>query len=183
MPAPPSKWKRSADERIDRYFNSGLMVLRPSDEAYALILHTWRTDSYRLYAVNENDVGDQDVLIEVYSPYSTRALTQLRDLDGCANFRHTRRAYQKRCEEPSGRAARVVNHGTYHFGKPQQATARRLAHSGSCTASSAEAVSSARPSFVGSIDLVEPAGVRVRPMWLSERSAAQHEDITLLTSP
>ena len=159
MPAPPSKWKKKADEHIDRYFNSGLMVFRPSDESYALILRALQTDGYRLYAVHEKDVGDQDVLIAIYSPYSTQALTRLRDLDGCANFRNTRRVYQRRCELPSGRAERVVNHGTYHFGPPQQAAARRLAHTGSCTAE--EPPSKVRPRFVGSIDLIEPAGVKL----------------------
>ena len=166
MPAPPSKWKPKADERVDRYFNSGLMVFRPSDDAHALILRALRTDAYRLYAANERDVGDQDVLIEVFSPYSAQPLTRLRDLHICANFRHTRRVYQRRCEQPAGRAARVVNHGTYHFDQTQQAASRRLTHTGSCTRdhrTAARASARERPWFVGSINLIEPAGVRLHP--------------------
>ena len=167
MPAPPSKWKKKADAHVDRYFNSGLMVFRPSDDAHALILRALQTDAYRLYAADERDVGDQDVLIEVFSPYSTQALTRLRDLDGCANFRHARRVYQRRCEQPAGRAARFVNHGTYHFDHTKQAASRRLTHTSSCTRDrtvAARADLGERPQFVGSIDLIEPAGARVHPV-------------------
>ena len=105
-------------------------------------------------------------MIEVFSPYSAQPLTRLRDLHICANFRHTRRVYQRRCEQPAGRAARVVNHGTYHFDQTQQAASRRLTHTGSCTRdhrTAARASARERPWLVGSINLIEPAGVRLHP--------------------
>ena len=163
MPAPPSKWKAHQDQALGRYFNSGLMVFRPTDETYQLIMRAWRTDGYKLYAADENDVGDQDLLIEVYTINSTNKATRLRALPSCAHFRTAKRDYQRRCLEPEGLKERVIVHGTYHFGPSEKAAGWKLFRSGTkCNAEGP--LPSGRPRFAGSIDVVRPGprSVRVR---------------------
>jgi len=92
------------------HFNSGLMLLRPSEATHELVQSLWRRGAFPTYRSFEH-LTEQDVLIAAFGGRFDR-------MDICWNYRGRHRPYQRHCPQPGW----MVHH--YHPTYVAQARAR-----------------------------------------------------------
>ena len=82
-------------ESCERYFNSGIMLLRPSAESHAALMRRWASGDFEaLFGfAGKSGLTEQDLLIATFGDAYTR-------MDVCDNFRGAHRPYHRNCTRP-----------------------------------------------------------------------------------